>query len=44
MLYGANICINIGSETVDFEPMVPLEGKVETYLQTVLTAQMEQMA
>jgi dynein heavy chain len=29
----------VGSETVDFEPPVPLEGKVEIYMQTVLDAQ-----
>ena len=31
----------IGEEQVDFEPAVPLEGKVEVYLQTILTAQVE---
>ncbi|GMH84222.1 hypothetical protein TrST_g13493, partial [Triparma strigata] len=29
----------VGSETCDFEPPVPLEGKVEIYMQTVLDAQ-----
>ena len=30
---------SVGGEQVDFEPPVPLEGKVEVYLQTVLEAQ-----
>jgi dynein heavy chain len=36
--YATSFIAGVGKEEVDFEPHVPLEGKVETYMQTVMDA------